>query len=198
MLVDLRRSAPPSRTSLPCRRGGPCPPAGWSGRAGTAASGWRAARPTSAIACSSRRLPMKHQGQTTSETTSTVSGSRSPALIPRSTRSSARRRRATASPGCLTRDQQRPPILRRMEERDQVEAGDQHAVERAHRGDEILAVGRREQRVDHRVDRRIVRAGEIERAGIVHGRRGPAIVLLVAGRQRRRDRRSGSCRSRSP
>src|SRR5689334_4372190 len=29
----------------------------------------------SAIACSSRRLPMKHQGQTTSETTSIVSGS---------------------------------------------------------------------------------------------------------------------------
>ena len=65
-------------------------------------------------------------------------------------------------------------------------ARDQDPVERAHGGGEVVPVAGIDDLLDHRVDRRIVRAGEVERAFRFHRPRAPAPDLLGARRQRRR------------
>src|SRR6516164_7383653 len=88
-----------------------------------------------------------------------------------------RRRSADRGP---TRD----PLGRKIKQRDDVETGDEHAIERAHCGDEIAAVLRFQERGDHRIDGRTLDAHVIARAGLVGGGRPPIEGLLVAGRQR--------------
>src|SRR5499427_10411619 len=88
-----------------------------------------------------------------------------------------RRRSADRGP---TRD----PLGRKIKQRDDIETGDEHAVERAHRGDEIAAVFRLQERADHRIDGRTLDAHVIAGPGLIGGGRPPIEGLLVAGRQR--------------
>ena len=62
----------------------------------------------------------------------------------------------------------------------------QHAVERLGGGDQLGAVLGEDDALDQRIDRRILDAGIVARAGAVGGLRAPDIALLVAGRQRLR------------
>ena len=71
-----------------------------------------------------------------------------------------------------------------MEERDDVIAGQEHAVERAHGGDEMIAGVRREQGIDHGIHRLPIDAGIIEGPLGAGGLAAPAEGLLIAGRQR--------------
>src|SRR5438552_131377 len=60
----------------------------------------------------------------------------------------------------------------------------QHAVERLGGGDQLLAALGEDDAVYHGVDRRVLDADEIARAGLVGGLRTPETSLLIAGRQR--------------
>ena len=60
----------------------------------------------------------------------------------------------------------------------------QHAVERPGGGDQFVAVLGEDDALDQFIDRRILDADEIARAGLVGGLRTPEAALLVAGRQR--------------
>src|SRR6266702_5378609 len=71
------------------------------------------------------------------------------------------------------------PLLRQMEQRHDKKAGHQHAVERPHRGDEVLAAFRREQRLDHRIDRLAANAHVVAASRLVGGGRSPIEALLV-------------------
>ena len=76
------------------------------------------------------------------------------------------------------------PLVAGMEQRDDIEAGQQHPVEGSRGGDEILRRTRRLQGRDHGVDRRALRSGEIVRGFLVGAVSSPAHALLVAGRGR--------------
>src|SRR5215510_4098259 len=76
------------------------------------------------------------------------------------------------------------PLRRKMEQRDHVEAGDQHAVERAHGGDEVVAAFCLEEGCDHGIDGGALDAHIVAGAGQVGGLRAPIESLLVARRQR--------------
>src|SRR6185437_3508003 len=60
----------------------------------------------------------------------------------------------------------------------------QHAVERARRRHQFVAVLGEDDAVDQGVDRRILDADDVARTGLVGGLRTPEAALLVAGRQR--------------
>ena len=60
----------------------------------------------------------------------------------------------------------------------------QHAIERLGGGDEVGAALGENHLIDHRIDRRILDADQIERARLIGGLRAPIAALLVAGRQR--------------
>src|ERR1700721_1711767 len=62
----------------------------------------------------------------------------------------------------------------------------QHAVERAGGGDELVAVLGEDHAVDQRIDRRVLDADEVLRSLLVGGRRAPEAALLVAWRKRLR------------
>src|SRR5215470_7504193 len=78
----------------------------------------------------------------------------------------------------------RDPLGRKIKQRDDVETGNEHPVERAHCGDEIAAIFRFQQRGDHSIDGRTLDAHVIAGPGLVGGGRPPIEGLLVAGRQR--------------
>src|SRR5580698_7885973 len=78
----------------------------------------------------------------------------------------------------------RDPLLPDVKNGNHVKAGDQRAVERPHRRDEIRPLPRREQRLDHGVDRGIPGAHVIARTLAVGGATAPIDPLLVARRQR--------------
>ena len=170
---------------------GPCLRPEWSGRAGTAASApRRRCRGTAAIALSSRFWPMKHQGQTTSETTSIGDGyCRHGVLLSR--RGQSRRRATMSAIGSPTKAIDfrpldafpvRDPLLRLEIERNDVCATQEHAVVGAHRRRRI----RRRLRalitaVDHGVDGRVGDAGIVEGARLVARRRAPAATCSTPG-----------------
>ncbi len=78
----------------------------------------------------------------------------------------------------------RHPHLGQVEQGNRIVARDQHAVERAHgRGEILLGVGL-QHGFDHGVGRRVLDAGEVQRAFDVGRFAAPAIDLLVAGRER--------------
>src|SRR5689334_12539411 len=60
----------------------------------------------------------------------------------------------------------------------------EHAVERPGGGNEIVAVLGEDDAIDERVDRRVLDADEVARAGAIGGLRAPEVALLVAWRQR--------------
>src|SRR6516162_3220871 len=60
----------------------------------------------------------------------------------------------------------------------------QNPIERVGGGFEIAAIFREDDLLDHRVDRWILDADHIERAGLVGGLRAPETALLVTGRER--------------
>ena len=100
-------------------------------------------------------------------------------------------RRCSRTAASLRMLQPRPvgdPLLGDEEQRDHVVAGQQHAIERAHGGDEILFGLGLQHRLDHGVGRRVLDTGEVIGAGRLRRRRRPAEQLLVARRQRRRPR----------
>ena len=68
--------------------------------------------------------------------------------------------------------------------RHDVEIPQQHAVERLGGGDQFVAVLGEDHALDQRIDRRILDADQIARAGLIGGLRTPEAALLVAGRQR--------------
>ena len=68
--------------------------------------------------------------------------------------------------------------------RHDVEIPQQHAVERLGGGDQFGAVLGEDDALDQRIDRRILDADEVARAGLIGGLRAPEAALLVAGRQR--------------
>ncbi len=78
----------------------------------------------------------------------------------------------------------RHPLLRREIQWHHIESRQQHAVERAGGGDEVVAAGGAEHLGDHGVDRRRFDAHVVAAALLVGRRRAPIEQLLVAGRQR--------------
>ena len=68
--------------------------------------------------------------------------------------------------------------------RHDVEIPQQHAVERLGGGDQLVAVLGEDHALDQRIDRRILDADQVARAGLIGGLRAPEAALLVAGRQR--------------
>ena len=78
----------------------------------------------------------------------------------------------------------RDPLLGQIEQRHDEKAGHQHAVERAHRGDEIFAAFHHEEGADHRVRRLAAHAHVIAAPRLVGGPGSPIEALLVARRER--------------
>ena len=68
--------------------------------------------------------------------------------------------------------------------RHDVEIPQQHAVERHGGGDQFGTVFGKDHAIDQRIDRRVLDADQIARAGLIGGGRTPEAALLVAGRQR--------------
>ena len=91
----------------------------------------------------------------------------------------------------------RRPGSIRVALRHDVVVGEEHAVERLRRGDQLVAVLREDDLLDQRVDALVLDAGGVARALPVGGRGAPELALLVAGRQRLRPRDRWSRRSRS-
>jgi hypothetical protein len=78
----------------------------------------------------------------------------------------------------------RHPLLGQIEQGHDIGAGNQHAIERAHRGDKVGPLARAQQRRDHGIHRRALDAHVIARALLVGRRRAPVEALLVARRKR--------------
>src|SRR5262249_40310639 len=87
-------------------------------------------------------------------------------------------------PRVLDRRPTRNPMVREMEQRNHVEAGDQHAIERAHGGDHLGAGLGLEQCADQSVDGGTLDADVIATASLIRGGRAPIEGLLVARRER--------------
>ena len=68
--------------------------------------------------------------------------------------------------------------------RHDVEIPQQHAVERPGGGDQLVAVLGENDAIDERIDRRVLDADQVARAGNIGGLRAPVAALLVARRQR--------------